>query len=97
MTIKLSQQHAPLLADLAMYAYSILPEKEVTANKNFFSKPVGSGPFYVTSYNPDSEVDFQANPNWYGPKPKIKFIKLQIIPDDNTRVLDLEAGHAALQ
>lgn len=91
--IKLSQPHAPLLADLAMYAYSVLPEKEVEANpKTFFTKPVGSGPFYVTSDNPDTEVDFQANPYWYGTKPKIKYIKLQIIPDDNTRVLDLEAG-----
>jgi peptide/nickel transport system substrate-binding protein len=93
-TIKLSQQHAPLLADLAMYAYSILPEKEVEAHPTtFFTDPVGSGPFYVTSDNPSTEVDFKANPYWYGTKPHIKTIKLLIIPDDNTRVLDLEAGN----
>jgi peptide/nickel transport system substrate-binding protein len=93
-TIKLSQQHAPLLADLAMYAYSILPQKEVTASPTgFFTKPVGSGPFYVTSNNPSSQVDFKVNPNWYGTKPHIKNIKLLIIPNDNTRVLDLEAGN----
>jgi peptide/nickel transport system substrate-binding protein len=92
--IKLSQTHSPLLADLAMYAFSVLPEKEVEANPTgFFTKPVGSGPFYVTSDNPDSEVDFAANPNWYGTKPHIKKIKLEIIPDDNTRVLDLQAGN----
>jgi peptide/nickel transport system substrate-binding protein len=92
--VKLSQQHAPLLADLAMYAFSVLPEKEVEASPTaFFTKPVGSGPFYVTSYNPSSEVDFKANPYWYGTKPHIKNIKLLIIPDDNTRVLDLEAGN----
>jgi peptide/nickel transport system substrate-binding protein len=92
--IKLSQPHAPLLADLAMYAFSVLPEKEVEANPTtFFNKPVGSGPFHVTSDNPDSEVDFAANPYWYGTKPHIKNIKLLIIPDDNTRVLDLQAGN----
>jgi peptide/nickel transport system substrate-binding protein len=92
--VKLSQPHAPLLADLAMYAFSVLPQKEVEANPNgFFTKPVGSGPFYVTADNPDSEVDFAANPNWYGTKPHIKKIKLEIIPDDNTRVLDLQAGN----
>ena len=91
---KLSQTHAPLLADLAMYAFSVLPEKEVEANPSgFFTKPVGSGPFSVTSDNPDSEVDFAANPYWYGTKPHIKKIKLEIIPDDNTRVLDLQAGN----
>ncbi|HEY0932285.1 MAG TPA: ABC transporter substrate-binding protein [Trebonia sp.] len=92
--IKLSQPHAPLLADLAMYAFSVLPQKEVEASPTaFFTKPVGSGPFHVTSYNPDSEVDFAANSYWYGTKPHIQNIKLLIIPDDNTRVLDLEAGN----
>lgn len=91
--VKLSKPHAPLLADLAMYAYSVLPEKEVEAKGDaFFTKPVGSGPFQVTSYNPDSEIDFTVNKFWYGTKPKIKNIKLQIITDDNTRLLDLQAG-----
>ena len=91
--VKLAQPHAPLLADLAMYAYSVLRRQEVEAKGNaFFSKPVGSGPFVVTSYNPDSEIDFTVNKYWYGTKPKIKNIKLQIITDDNTRLLDLQAG-----
>jgi peptide/nickel transport system substrate-binding protein len=91
--VKLSEPHAPLLADLAMYAYSVLPQKEVEAKGDaFFTKPVGSGPFVVTSYNPDSEVDFTANKYWYGTKPKIKNVKLMIITDDNTRLLDLQAG-----
>src|SRR5215472_16359145 len=61
--ITLSQKHAPLLADLAMYAYSIVPEKLVKAQgAAFFQHPVSSGPFYVTSYHADSEVDLAANP-----------------------------------
>ncbi len=56
--VTLSQPHAPLLADLAMYAYSIVPEKLVKAQgAAFFQHPVGSGPFVVTSFNPDTEVD----------------------------------------
>jgi peptide/nickel transport system substrate-binding protein len=91
--VKLSQPHAPLLADLAMYAFSVLPQKEVTAQGNdFFTHPVGSGPFVVTSDNPDSEVDFTANKYWYGTKPKIKNVKLMIVTNDNTRLLDLQAG-----
>lgn len=92
--VKLSEKHTPLLADLAMYAYSIIPQKEVESQGNkFFTKPVGSGPFMVTSYNPDSEVDFTRNPYWYGTKPKIKNIKLMIVTNDNTRLLDLQAGN----
>jgi peptide/nickel transport system substrate-binding protein len=93
--ITLSQKHAPLLADLAMYAYSIVPKKEVLAQgKAFFQHPVGSGPFYVTSYKPDSEIDLARNPHFYGTKPKISKVKYLIVPNDNTRVLMLESKKA---
>ncbi|HEX9066753.1 MAG TPA: ABC transporter substrate-binding protein [Streptosporangiaceae bacterium] len=93
--ITLSQKHAPLLADLAMYAYSIVPKKEVQAQgKAFFQHPVGSGPFYVTSYKPDSEIDLARNPHFYGTKPKISKVRYLIVPNDNTRVLMLESKKA---
>ncbi|HEY2552575.1 MAG TPA: ABC transporter substrate-binding protein [Streptosporangiaceae bacterium] len=93
--VTLSQKHAPLLADLAMYAYSVVPEKLVKAQgKAFFDHPVGSGPFYVTSYNADSEVDLAANPYFYGTKPKISKVKVLIVPNDNTRVLMLQSKKA---
>ena len=93
--VTLSEKHAPLLADLAMYAYSIVPEKLVKAQgKAFFQHPVSSGPFYVTSYNADSEVDLSANPYYYGTKPKISKVKVLIVPNDNTRVLMLQSKKA---
>jgi len=89
--IKLSQPHAPLLADLAMYAYSVIPQKLVQAQgSSFFQHPVGSGPFKVTSYSADSEIDLARNPYFYGTKPKIATVKYLIVPNDNTRVLMLE-------
>jgi peptide/nickel transport system substrate-binding protein len=93
--ITLSQPHAPLLADLAMYAYSVVPENLVKSEgSSFFQHPVGSGPFKVTSYNPDSEVDLARNPYFYGTKPKISKVRVLIVPDDNTRVLMLESKKA---
>ncbi len=90
--ITLSQPHSPLLADLGIYAFAVLPEKEVKAKGDaFFNHPVGSGPFMVTSYNPDTEIDFARNPNFYGPAPKISKLKIMIVTNDNTRVLDLQA------
>jgi peptide/nickel transport system substrate-binding protein len=90
--IQLTQPHSPLLADLGIYAFAVLPEAEVTKQGDaFFNKPIGSGPFMVTSLNPDTEVDFTRNPNYYGLTPKITNLKIQIVPNDNTRVLDLQA------
>jgi peptide/nickel transport system substrate-binding protein len=90
--ITLSQPHAPLLADLAMYAYSIVPESLVKSQGSaFWQHPVGSGPFMVTSYSADSEIDLARNPHFYGTKPKISKVKVLIVPNDNTRVLMLES------
>ncbi len=74
--ISLSQPHAPLLADLAMYAYSVVPASLVKSQgSSFFQHPVGSGPFMVTSFSPDSEVDLARNPYFYGTKPKISKVR----------------------
>ena len=95
--ITLSQKHAPLLADLAMYAYSIIPKKEVIAKgKAFFQHPVGSGPFYVTSYKADSEIDLSRNPHFYGTKPKISKVKYLIVPErqhPGADAAEQEGGH----
>src|SRR6266516_7131270 len=93
--ITLTQPHAPLLADLAMYAYSIVPEKLVKSQgKAFWQHPVSSGPFMVTSYSADSEIDLARNPHFYGTKPKISKVKIMIVPNDNTRVLMLQSKKA---
>jgi peptide/nickel transport system substrate-binding protein len=53
---------------------------------------LGSGPYKVTSYVPDSHVDFERVDSWWGGVPKIKKINIQFIPDNNTRLLARESG-----
>lgn len=89
--ITLSAVHSPLPADLAMYAYAVLPQAKVTADKDFFTHPVTSGPFTIASYNPDTEIDLAANPKYWGPKPKISTVAITVVPNDNTRVLQLQS------
>jgi peptide/nickel transport system substrate-binding protein len=91
LVIKLKEPHAPLLADLAMYAYAIVPAKLVKAQgTKFFDHPVSGGPFMVTKLNKDAEVDLAVNPHWYGKKPNVKNVKIMIVPNDNSRVLLLQ-------
>jgi len=92
-TVKLKTKHAPLLADLAMYAFGILPQKAVEADKNFFSHtPYGAGPFKVTSLDPDAQLVLGRNDSYNGPKPKISNVDVSIVTNDNTRVLQLQGG-----
>src|SRR5579872_6711289 len=96
--ITLSQPHAPLLADLAMYAYSIVPEKLVKAQgSSFFQHPVGSGPFKVTSYNPDSEVDLARNPYFYGTKPKIGKVRVLMVQSKKADIIENPPGNLVQQ
>lgn len=92
-TIKLKTKHAPLLADLAMYAFGILPEKAVEADKDFFTRtPYGAGPFKVTSLEPDTQLVLSRNDSYHGPKPKISTVDVSVVTNDNTRVLQLQGG-----
>jgi len=57
---------------------------------------VGSGPYKVTSFAPDSHVEFTRNDAWWGTKPKVARIRIDFIADDNTRLLAWQAGKADL-
>ena len=92
-TITLAQPHAPLLADLAMYAFAVLPQKAVEADPDFFTKtPYGAGPFKVASLDPESKLVLSRNDAYYGDKPKISTVEVSIVTNDNTRVLQLQGG-----
>jgi peptide/nickel transport system substrate-binding protein len=53
---------------------------------------VGLGPYKVTSFKRDEEVVLEANPAYYGDKPKIKKIILRYFADATTMRLALEKG-----
>lgn len=50
----------------------------------FNSHPVGSGPFVVASWEPGALLDLKANPNYWRGPPKLREVRYQIIPSQNT-------------
>ncbi len=52
----------------------------------------GWGPYYITKWVRDQELDLQANPNYYGPKPKIEKIVIKFYKDATTMRLALQNG-----
>jgi peptide/nickel transport system substrate-binding protein len=93
-TIQLSQPWAPMLADLSLYGASILPQAAVEADPDaFFNAPYSSGPFAVTEWAKGDRILLAKNPNyWNAPQPFLDELEFRIVPDDNTRVIQLEAG-----
>jgi peptide/nickel transport system substrate-binding protein len=52
----------------------------------------GSGPFSITQWKPSEVIIVQANPNYWGPKPKLKRIVWRHIPEEASQRLLLESG-----
>jgi peptide/nickel transport system substrate-binding protein len=56
------------------------------------TKPIGAGPYKVVQYRTDESVELEAFDGWHGGAPKIKNVSLRVIPDETTRVLELQRG-----
>jgi molybdate transport repressor ModE-like protein len=57
---------------------------------------MGSGPYKVTEFAPDSHVTFERVDTWWGPKPKVKKLTVNFVPDESTRLLAAQSGDVDL-
>lgn len=73
----------------------VLPADKMDA-EGFFSKPIGSGPFKLASYRPDSETVLEANEAYWGPPPGLKTLRFREIPEIAARVTALITGEIDL-
>ncbi len=93
--ITLAQPYAELIDELTWAPLMVSPtayKREGAAR--FAQHPVGTGPYEFVSYQPNSTLLLKANPNYWGGKPKIPEIKVEIVPDLTTETYDMEAHRA---
>ncbi|QNK81563.1 ABC transporter substrate-binding protein [Nakamurella sp. PAMC28650] len=96
-TVTLSQPDALwqfLPASLTGYVWE---RKSVSASLSSYGTPqtlpVGSGPYKVSEFVPDSHITLVRNPYYTGAQTPFDKITFQIIPDDQTRLLALQSGN----
>tara|TARA_R110002051_G_scaffold112512_1_gene185240 strand:- start:2338 stop:3933 length:1596 start_codon:yes stop_codon:yes gene_type:complete len=53
---------------------------------------LGTGPYKVTEFVPDSHVNFERVDTWWGDLPEVKNINVKFIPDEGTRLLAAQSG-----
>ena len=73
----------------------ILPKTyfESVGQDGFRAKPIGTGPYKFASYVPKTSMDFEANTDYWGPaKPQWAHITESLVPEEATRVAQLERG-----
>jgi len=96
--ITLKEPWAPFLSDISVFANAILPNNfGGKPEKAFFTSPVGTGPFTLSSFTPDSNLTLTRNPSyWQAGKPYLDSVQLNYATDDNQRVLQLRGGQAEI-
>jgi peptide/nickel transport system substrate-binding protein/oligopeptide transport system substrate-binding protein len=52
----------------------------------------GSGPFKVSKYTHNQEIDFVPNPNYYGPKPQLQMVKYPFYKEADTTYRAYQVG-----
>lgn len=94
LVVTLNQPTAPFLATLAMPGISILPKQEIETDEAGISDhPISSGAFTMKEWKRGEKVVLVKNPNfWQADRVKLDGVEWVSIPDDNTRVLKVQAG-----
>jgi peptide/nickel transport system substrate-binding protein len=90
----LSAPYAPLLkyADIGIVPKAVVER----AGAEFAARPVGTGPYKFVSWQRNSRITLEANPDYWKGRPRLSQVVFNIIPDNTTRAAALESGDVDL-
>lgn len=87
--IELSEPYSNLLWVLTGRAGLVLDQD---ADYEAKTQAVGSGPYVVKKFTPNSSIELEANPNYWGEQPLTEHIIIKYFTDDNAAVNALKSG-----
>ncbi len=74
-----------------MYWMKMVPAK-YSSDPDFASKPVGTGPYMLQSFDRGQDIVLVANPDYWGGKPDIDKVTYRFVGEPGTRLSGLVAG-----
>ena len=92
-TLKFKSPIGTVLAGAALL--NILPANKIDQD-GFFAKPIGSGPFKVSEFKPDSQLTLEANTGYWGGVPGLQSLIFRIIPETTARLTAIDTGEIDL-
>ncbi|WP_156385986.1 ABC transporter substrate-binding protein [Devosia sp. Root685] len=81
----------PILVAMATINAAIVPASEITAG-TIGTEAIGSGPFKLDSWEPNSREVLSANADWAGGDVKVDGITISVLPDETAILASLRAG-----
>ena len=100
-TVKVKAPDAAFLKNLSTAGAAFVTKKEFWQEHDgkvgtSTSLLLGTGPYRVTSFTPDSGLTLERVDTWWGGVPKAKKIDVRFIADENTRFLAAQSGEVDL-
>src|SRR5437867_3816573 len=90
----LSAPYAPLLKYADMGIVSKAAVERLGAD--YATRPLGTGPYKFVSWQRNSRIVLEANPEYWKGQPRLSQVVFNIIPDNTTRAAALESGDVDL-
>lgn len=88
---KLKQPDTPMLTAMTDVNAAVVPASEIAAG-TIGTKTVGSGPFKLDNWDPNSKASLSANADWAGGKPGVDGIDISVLPDETAILAALRTG-----
>lgn len=89
--LKTAEPYRPLVRMIANVP--ILPAKALDQmGDKIATTPIGTGPFRHVQYAPGDHWTVEANPDYWGPKPRVQRVTWKYVKDDDARVSAILAG-----
>lgn len=92
--VQLKHPWAPIIADLALFSNAIVPKDYGGKTmEEFYQAPVGTGAFKWGEWKKGQYLKLVANPTyWQKGKPYLNSVTWKVVPDSNTRKLQVQGG-----
>ncbi len=93
--IKIGEPNGDFIYEVAVGtdAYQISPTAWGEDGSTFHENPVGTGAFMFKSHEPQSEIQFVANPNYWQGAPLLDGLTIRIHGDNQVRLIEIESGN----
>jgi peptide/nickel transport system substrate-binding protein len=83
---------------LAFLGSYIVPKNYMTQAglDKFQQQPVGTGPYKLVDYQLNTRIVLERNDDYWGPKPALKHVTIEVIKDPSARVAAIQSGQVDL-
>jgi len=94
LVIELKELYAPFISMLGIHNFAVQSKAKFdkVGADAYFKQPLGTGPYYFTEWSIHEHYKLEKNPYYHGSAPTVDVLLFTVVPDDNTRIMQLQAG-----